>query len=97
MKKICSIYQSTRKPGMYLYVLKSDVLARVPEELLKLFGTPKHSFDLVLTPDRQLASEDIHKVLENLEKQGFHLQMPPQEDDYIQHWPEELLTRNDPL
>lgn len=96
MKKICSIYQSPRKPGMYLYVLKADALKRVPEELLKLFGPPRHSFDLVLTPDRQLAQEDISKVLENLEGQGYHLQMPPPEEEYIEHWPEELLTRNDP-
>ncbi len=96
MKKICSIYQSPRKPGMYLYVLKADALTRVPEELLKLFGPPRHSFDLVLTPERQLAQEDIAKVLDNLENQGFHLQMPPPEDEYIEHWPEELLTRNDP-
>ncbi len=97
MKKICSIYQSPCKPGMYLYVLKADALTRVPEELLKIFGAPKHSFDLVLTPERMLAREDIHKVLENLEQQGFHLQMPPPEDDYIQHLPDELLRRNDPV
>ncbi len=96
MKKICSIYQSSRKPGMYLYVLKADALAKVPDELLKLFGTPKHSFDLVLTPERTLAQEDIHQVLDNLDNRGFHLQMPPPEDDYIEHLPQELLTRNDP-
>lgn len=96
MKKICSIYQSPRKPGMYLYVLKADGLAKVPAELLKLFGTPRHSFDLVLTPERKLAQEDIEQVLENLGGQGFHLQMPPPEDDYIEHLPQELLTRNDP-
>lgn len=96
MKKICSIYQSSRKPGMYLYVLKADALAKVPPELLKLFGTPRHSFDLVLTPERKLAQEDIQQVLENLDGQGFHLQMPPPEDDYIEHLPQELLTRNDP-
>ncbi len=96
MKKICSIYQSPRKPGMYLYVLKADGLAKVPAELLTLFGTPRHSFDLVLTPERKLAQEDIEQVLENLGGQGFHLQMPPPEDDYIEHLPQELLTRNDP-
>lgn len=97
MKKICSIYQSSRKPGMYLYVQKADGLNKVPAELLKLFGTPKHSFDFVLTPERKLAREDITKVLENLEQQGFHLQMPPPEDEYIEHLPQELLTRNDPV
>ncbi|MFO6307801.1 YcgL domain-containing protein, partial [Pseudomonas aeruginosa] len=46
---------------------------------------------------RQLAREDVAKVLENIEKQGFHLQMPPGEEEYIEHLPEELLRMNDPL
>jgi len=97
LKHICSIYRSPRKNEMYLYVLKSDALERVPENLLLAFGKPQHAFDLVLTPERTLAREDIHQVLENLEKQGYHLQMPPAEDEYIEHLPEELLRRNDPI
>lgn len=97
MKRICSIYRSPRKNGMYLYVLKSDALERVPDELLVAFGKPQHAFDLVLTPERTLAREDIQAVLANLEKQGYHLQMPPAEDEYIEHLPEELLRRNDPV
>ncbi|SEJ38377.1 MULTISPECIES: YcgL domain-containing protein [unclassified Pseudomonas] len=97
MKRICSIYRSPRKNEMYLYVLKSDALERVPVELLSAFGKPQHAFDLVLTPERTLAREDIHTVLANLEKQGYHLQMPPAEDEYIEHLPEELLRRNDPV
>ncbi|WP_017903370.1 YcgL domain-containing protein [Pseudomonas asplenii] len=97
MKHICSIYRSPRKNEMYLYVLKSEALERVPETLLQAFGKPQHAFDLVLTPERKLAREDIHKVLENLDKQGYHLQMPPAEDEYIEHLPEELLRRNDPV
>ena len=97
MKRICSIYRSPRKNEMYLYVLKSDALERVPVELLSAFGKPQHAFDLVLTPERTLAREDIHTVLSNLEKQGYHLQMPPAEDEYIEHLPEELLRRNDPV
>ncbi len=97
MKQICSIYRSPKKNEMYLYVLKADALKKVPESLLVAFGPPKHAFDLVLSPERQLAREDINKVLENLEGQGYHLQMPPAEDEYIQHLPEELLRRNDPV
>lgn len=97
MKRICSVYQSSKKAGMYLYVLRADALKRVPEALLELFGTPKHSFDLVLTPERALVREDITQVLQNLEGQGYHLQLPPPEDEYIVHWPEELLRRNDPM
>jgi len=97
LKRICSIYRSPRKSEMYLYVLKSDALERVPVELLAAFGKPQHAFDLVLTPERTLAREDIHAVLANMEKQGYHLQMPPAEDEYIEHLPEELLRRNDPV
>ncbi|MCK9465046.1 MAG: YcgL domain-containing protein [Thiopseudomonas sp.] len=97
MKRICSVYHSSKKMGMYLYVLKADALTKVPEDLLKLFGRPQHAFDLVLSPERKLAKEDIEQVLENLTTQGFHLQLPPVEDDYIQHLPDELLTRNDPM
>jgi len=82
---------------MYLYVERSEALARVPEALLAAFGPPQLAFDMVLTPERKLAREDITTVLENLEKQGYHLQMPPPEDDYIEHLPEELLRRNDPM
>ena len=97
MKRICSIYKSPRKREMYLYVDKREALARVPEALLSAFGAPQHAFDLLLTPERKLAREDIHKVLDNIEKQGFHLQMPPPEEEYIEHLPEELLRRNDPV
>jgi len=97
LKRICSIYQSSKRSGMYLYVLKSDALERVPEALMTAFGKAKHAFDLVLSPERKLASEDITVVLENLDKQGYHLQMPPAEDEYIEHLPEELLRRNDPV
>lgn len=77
MKRICSIYKSPRKNEMYLYVLKADALKRVPEGLLAVFGPPAHAFDLVLSPERKLSREDIATVLENLDKQGYHLQMPP--------------------
>jgi uncharacterized protein YcgL (UPF0745 family) len=97
LKRICSIYRSSKRNGMYLYVLKSDELKRVPPELMVAFGKALHAFDLVLSPERALAREDIHQVLENLDKQGYHLQMPPAEDEYIEHLPEELLRRNDPM
>lgn len=97
MKRICSIYHSSKKTGMYLYVLRADALKRVPAQLLELFGRPKHAFDLVLTPERTLLREDITEVLKNLDEQGYHLQMPPPEDEYIVHLPEELLRRNDPV
>ncbi|WP_028240752.1 YcgL domain-containing protein [Stutzerimonas azotifigens] len=97
MKRICSIYKSPRKNEMYLYVDKREALSRVPEGLLAAFGPPQHAFDMVLTPERKLAREDVAKVLANIEKQGYHLQMPPPQDEYIEHLPDELLRMNDPV
>lgn len=97
MKLLCSIYRSPRKDGMYLYVPRDKGLAGVPEDLLRLFGKPEHSMDLILSPERRLAREDIHQVLENLQGQGYHLQMPPRQEDWVMHLPDELLTRNDPV
>ena len=81
MKRICSIYRSLKKNEMYLYVLKSDALERVPESLMAAFGKPHHAFDLVLTPERKLSREDITVVLENLEKQGCLLYTSPSPRD----------------
>lgn len=97
MKVLCSIYRSTRKDGMYLYVPREKGLTEVPEPLLKLFGKPEHAMDMVLTEERKLAREDILQVLANLKDQGYHLQMPPQQEGWIVHLPDELLTRNDPV
>ena len=36
--------------------------------------------NLELTPERKLAYEDVTLVMQNLDEQGYHLQMPPKED-----------------
>lgn len=100
MKILCSIYRSSKKPGMYLYVPRKTPLSELPEGLMQLFGRAEHSMDLVLTEHRSLAREDIQQVLANLQNQGYHLQMPPAEEEqdaYIQHLPDHLLRFNDPV
>lgn len=74
---ICSIYKSSKKDEMYLYVPKANGLKSVPEALLTMFGKPRHVSDLLLTPERKLARADIAQVLEKLAEQGYYLQMPP--------------------
>ncbi|WP_150303793.1 YcgL domain-containing protein [Pseudomonas saliphila] len=92
-----SIYRSKRKPGMYLYVPKETDLAELPGHLSVVFGVPEHAMDLILTEERKLAREDVRKVMANLQTQGYHLQMPPEAEDYLIHLPDELLYRNDPI
>ena len=81
--KICSVFKSSRKDEMYLYVDKRDQLNRVPEPLLEMFGAALHVMDMPLTEKRELARVDTAKVLSEIDEKGFFLQMPPPKDDYM--------------
>jgi len=74
---ICWIYKSPKKQEMYLYNDKKDDFSDIPENLLSLFGSPQFVMELQLTPEKKLARVDIEQVIENLMKEGFYLQMPP--------------------
>ena len=80
---ICSIYKSPRKDEMYLYVNKSDLLKRVPDALIDMFGKPAHLMDMPIKPGRKLARVDVEKMLEGIKDKGFYLQMPPPKEDYM--------------
>jgi len=81
-KRFCSVYKSSKKHEMYLYVDRKDGVKSLPEALLNLFGTPNHVLDLILTPQKELARVDAQKVLDEIAENGFYLQMPPGKDDY---------------
>ena len=97
MKYLVSIYKSPKRDEMYLYLNKRDKLEAVPEALKPIFGKPVHVTDILLTAEKKLARADTGKVLSELEANGYYLQMPPPQDEYIEHLPDELLTMNDPL
>ena len=77
---LCHIYRSNRKIDTYLYLLDKDDFSVIPEDLLRVFGPPEFSFSFDLTEGRELAKEDAGEVLENLEAQGYHLQL---QDDIL--------------
>ena len=81
----CWIYKSPKKDEMYLYVNKKDDFDDVPQALLSRFGQPVYVMNLELSPQRKLAREDSSTVINNLQKQGFHLQMPPKLEPDIYH------------
>lgn len=93
-RRICAIFKSPRREGMYLYVDKAEGLARVPQPLLERFGKPAAAMTLLLESSRKLARVDVAKVLQAIAEQGFYLQMPaPDEDDYMR----EIQSRNSKL
>ncbi len=73
------IYKSSRKDELYLYITKKDDFSDVPQPLYDSMGKePVFVMELVLSPDKPLAREDVNKVIKNLETQGYHVQMSPQ-------------------
>ncbi len=73
----CWIYRSSRKNEMYLFLAQEDDFENIPQPLLDRFGHAVLVMELELHPERDLARQDIAKVMANLREQGFHLQMPP--------------------
>ena len=71
----CHIYRSNRKVDTYLYLVDKDDFSILPESRLGVFGDPEFSFSFELTLDKKPAKEDAAEVLENLESQGYHLQL----------------------
>jgi len=76
----CAVVRSSKKDFTYIYLLESHDFDDLPISLKNVFGDPEFVMDLELSPDRKLAYEDVNEVMKNLSEQGYHLQMPPQED-----------------
>lgn len=96
MKLIADIYRSTKKAGLYLYVANGTSLDNLPKELLQRFGRSELAMTMLLTPERKLAHAAVARVIEEIEQNGFYLQLPPLEEISEMHLVNEKMTR-DPL
>lgn len=76
----CFIYKSLKKDYLYLYIVKRDDFSKVPDALVSSLGKMEFVMDLMLSPERKLAREDVGKVIESLKEQGFFVQLPPQKE-----------------
>lgn len=76
----CTVFRSSKKDFTYIYLLEGHDIEDLPVSLRKVFGEPETVMSLELTPERKLAYEDVKQVMKNLAEQGYHLQMPPQDD-----------------
>ena len=73
----CSVFRSNRKEYTYLYLPRDKAFEDLPGALKTAFGQPEFVIELELSPERELASEDVIDVMRNLRDNGFHLQLPP--------------------
>lgn len=80
---LCSVYKTSKKEGMYLYVAKSDGLKRVPEALLQMFVGPSLAMEILVRPEKTLARLSGERLMQEIGEKGFYLQMPPSKEDYL--------------
>lgn len=80
---LCAIYKSKKKDGMYLYVAKRDHFDDVPGALRQVFGTPIFVMMFNLVGHKPLAQADKQDVLQQIQQNGFYLQMPKQEENLL--------------
>jgi len=76
----CTVFRSSLKAFTYIYLAEDSKIDDLPPSLTEIFGEPDFVMDLDLTPERKLAYADIDLVMKNLADEGYHLQMPPQDD-----------------
>ena len=77
----CRVYRSPKREYTYIYLREDLGLDDLPADLLEAFGEPEEVMELELGPDSKLAQESVADVLEHLADPGFHVQMPPTEDE----------------
>ena len=75
----CFVYASQRKADTYLWLAKRDNFEILPASLVMLLGDLRFVLEVELQPERSLPRENIEAVIVNLQTQGWHLQLPPQD------------------
>ncbi|WP_319004170.1 MULTISPECIES: YcgL domain-containing protein [Rheinheimera] len=77
------MYKSRKKDSTYLYVKQRDDFSAVPQALLDTFGKPELVTVINLEKREHLALADIDRVKQQLQQQGFYLQLPPPPEDLL--------------
>jgi len=79
----CFVYRSQRKADTYIYLRERDAFGVLPAAIAQTLGPFHFVIELMLSPERKLAREDVNTVLANLAGPGFHLQLPPPPDNVL--------------
>jgi len=84
----CSIFKSSKKDEMYLYIARPEAsengaeiinpLEVLPEAMRVAFGRATFVMDLELTEGRKLARVNVLHVIDSIETKGFFIQVPPE-------------------
>lgn len=84
----CSIYKSSKKDEMYLYIARPEStenqtdalnpLEVLPEAMRAAFGRATFVMDLELSEQRKLSRVNVLHVMDSIQNKGFFIQVPPE-------------------
>lgn len=88
----CSIFKSSKKAEMYLYIARPEPteneneneaeavnpLEILPEAMRAAFGRVTFVMDLELSEERKLARVNVLHVMDSIQSKGFFIQVPPE-------------------
>lgn len=72
----CVVYKSLKKDETYVFIATSTPLSDLPDELMKVLGQTEMVMTLNLTPEKKMARGTAAEIMQSINEQGFHLQMP---------------------
>ena len=72
-----AVYKTHKYENLFLYVNEAEGLTRVPQSLLSKFVDRCLVLNFDLTIGVSLAKENPEVVLNNIDRMGYHLQLPP--------------------
>ena len=72
----CAVYKSLKKDETYVFIPTTSSLSDLPDELIQVLGKAELIMTLELTPEKKMARGTGADVMNSIDKQGFHLQMP---------------------
>ena len=78
MPTYCYIYRCSAKQDMYIYLAEENDFDCIDATIKSSLGEFSLAMTLKLNKDTKLVKEDPEKVMANLKKQKFQLQLPPQ-------------------
>ena len=70
-----------------MYLAEQDDFSCLPDALLKQASPLELAMELTLTRNKKLRKENAGVVIDNLSKQGYHVQLPETIDSLIKTLP----------
>ncbi|MGB1309860.1 MAG: YcgL domain-containing protein [Leucothrix sp.] len=83
MQVDCHIYRSKLKSGLYVYLNEKDNFNVLPNALQRKLGKLEFSFSMRLDETKKLVRLDTQKVMMHLQRDGYFLQMPPANTNFL--------------